>query len=339
MAVKKILKDFIFFINRNPVSKYLYNKEISLRSKMNLTDIYQLSKHIQVFSPFTMEINPANDWYGHASIFKKYLGLPQSYQFKFIIEHGTFPTEQVSEVELEPKLPVFLTYSNYRVDILKKYRDHAFSIGPFIHYAPTFYSKDKITSEKKRLGKNLLIFPAHSLSYVINDYDQKWFIKKINKLAKDFDSVRVCLFWADILLGLHKYYSDLGFECVTAGHILDPNFLPRLKTIIEISDLTISNDVGTHVGYSVYLDKPHIIFHKVPEVKGTKKWTNIQSDYWSSTPYLKLLKEFSKVSYNITPTQHKVANQYYGGKNNIKTKAYLLRIVDFAESIYSDNKP
>src|SRR3989338_6080314 len=117
---------------------------------MNLTDIYSLSKHIQVFSPFTYEINPANDWYGHANIFKKYLGLPQNYQFKFIIEHGTFPTEQVSEVELEPELSVFLTYSNYRVGILKRYSGHAFSIGPFIHYTPTFYSKEKIISEKKR---------------------------------------------------------------------------------------------------------------------------------------------------------------------------------------------
>lgn len=338
MAVKKNLKKILFFINRNPISKYLYNKEISLRSKMNLADIYRLSKHIQVFSPFTNEINPANDWYGHANILKKYLGLPQSYQFKFIIEHGTYPTEQVSEVELEPDLPAYLTYSNYRVGILKKYRDHAFSIGPFIHYAPAFYSKEKIISEKKSLGKNLLIFPAHSLSYIIPNYDKHWFINKVQSLAKDFDSVRICLYWADILLGLHKYYKELGFECVTAGHILDPNFLPRLKTIIETSDLTISNDVGTHVGYCVYLNKPHIIFHREPEVMGNKKWSKIQSDYWSSIPYQKLLKEFTKVNYRITTAQRKVANQYYGGKSNIKTEKELQKIVNFAEQIYQDSK-
>lgn len=338
MAVKKNLKKIIFLINKNSISKYLYKKEISLRSKMNLTDIYRLSKHIQVFSPFTNEINPANDWYGHANIFKKYLGLPQSYQFKFIIEHGTYPTEQVSEVELEPKLSTYLTYSNYRVGILKRYRDHAFSIGPFIHYAPAFYSKEKIISEKKRLGKNILVFPAHSLNYIIHKFDNNWFMQNVKKIAKDFDNIRICLYWADIQLGIHKYYQNLGFECITAGHILDPNFLPRLKTIIETSDLTISNDVGTHVGYSVYLDKPHIIFHKVPKIKGNKKWTNIQFDYWSSSPYQELLKEFTKVNYKITPAQRKVVNQYYGGKSNIKTRKELQKIVNFAEQVYQNSK-
>lgn len=338
MAVKKFLRGILFFVNRNLLYQYLYNKEITKRAKMDFTDIYPLSKHIRVFSPFTTEINPSNDWYGHAKHFKKYLNLPQNYQFKFIIEHGTYPTEQVTEIELEADLPVFLTYSDYRVDVLKKYRDYAFSIGPFIHYVPNLYSKEKLVSEKKRLGKNLLIFPAHSINYLKLDYNRQWLIKKVKKIAMDFDSVRVCLYWRDIELGLHKYYTDLGFECITAGHILDPNFLPRLRSIIETADLTVSNDVGTYISYSVYLDKPHIIFHKLPKIKANKKWAEITDDYWSSKPYQEILKEFSKVSYKITSKQRQIVNQYYGGKNNIKTPKEFQKIVDFTEQIYQDNK-
>src|SRR3989344_1711427 len=336
--LKKIIKDLVFTVNRNPVSSFIYEREISKRSKLPITDIYSLSKHIQVFSPFTKEINPANDWYGHAKNFKKYLSLPQNYQFKFIIEHGTYLNDKVAEVELEPNLPTFLTYSNFRVNVLKKYRDHAFSVGPFIHYASTLYSKEKINQEKKRLGKNILVFPAHSFSYIIHEYDKSWFINNIKNLTGDFKTVRICLFWADIQLGLHKYYERLGYECVTAGHILDPNFLPRLKTLIEISDLTISNDAGTHVSYCTYLNKPHIIFHKVPKVKGNKKWTKTSFDIWTAEPYKEILKEFSKISHRVTSIQRRVVDKYYGSKNNIKTPSELRKIVSFTEKIYQETK-
>ena len=37
-------------------------------------------------------------------------------------------------------------------------------------------------------------------------------------------------------------------------------FLSRLRSLISISDLTMSNSVGTHVGYCVYMGKPHYVY-------------------------------------------------------------------------------
>ena len=332
--LKRKLRDAIFFINKNPLSKFLYNGEISKRANLNLNQIIPLSKHIQLFSPFTNEIHPANDWYGHAKVFKKYLNLDRNYQFKFIIEHGSYTTEQISEAELEQDLPSFITSNEYRVKIFKKISDSSFSIGPYIHYAQNIYSREKIDAEKKRLGKNILIFPAHSLNFIIQDYDGKWFMNNVKKIAKDFQNIRICLYWADIQLGIHKYYENLGFECVSAGHILDPFFLPRLKTLIEISDLTISNDVGTHVGYCTYLNKKHIIFHKIPKIKTNKKWAEFTQEYWSSTPYQEILNEFSKTTNSITTKQREISNKYYGGKNDIKNPTEFKKIVDLTEKTY-----
>src|SRR3989344_6965030 len=75
-------KNILYKINKNPVSKALYDYEIQKRSGMPFTSILQLSRHIQMFSPFTCELQPVNDWYGHATILKKFLGLPKNYQFK-----------------------------------------------------------------------------------------------------------------------------------------------------------------------------------------------------------------------------------------------------------------
>lgn len=336
MALKKFVKNILYSINKNPVSKILYDREISRRSKMDLSDIIPLSKDINMFSPFTQEIHPVNDWYGHAKNFKNYMSLPQNYRFKFVNEHGVFLTEQVAQSELETDLPSFVTYSDYRVDVLKKYKKNVFKIGPFIHYAPHFFTKEKITYEKKRLGKNILIFHGHSLKSLIQKYNGDWFMKKVKSVAKDFDTIRVCMYWIDIQLGIHKYYQKLGLECITAGHILDPFFVPRLKSMLEIADLTISNDPSTHIGYSIYMNKPHILFHEFPKLETNKKRLKQILDLWSSKPYIETVKAFSSVNFNITPWQRKVVHRYFGSKEDTKTKVEFKKIVDLTEKIYQN---
>lgn len=61
---------------------------------------------------------------------------------------------------------------------------------------------------------------------------------------------------------LSRYYikqiqriSKKKYEVVTAGHYYDYNFLPRLRSIIETSDITMSNNLGSHLGQCIYLNK------------------------------------------------------------------------------------
>lgn len=334
MTPKNLVKKILYRISKNPLSKSLYNKEIDRRSKRALSDIIPLSRDINMFSPFTEELHPVNDWYGNAGNFKKYMKLPQSYPFKFVNEHGVFLTEQVAETELDSDLPTFVTYSDYRVEVLKKYKKNVFKIGPFIHYASHFFTEEKIASEKKRLGKNILVFPGHSLKALVQKYKNDFFLKNIKKVAGDFDTVRICLYWIDIQLGFHKYYQDLGFECVTAGHILDPYFVPRLKSLIDIADLTISNDASTHIGYCIYMNKPHIVFHEFPKLETSKQWTERVSKLWSSKPYLETIEAFSKVKFSISANQRKLVHHYFGSKEDTKTKEQFKKIVSLSEKIY-----
>lgn len=333
MIARKFFKKALFTINRNPLSKIFYQKDITKRSRMPLTDITSLSKHIQLFSPYTDEISTPNDWYGHAKIFKKFLGIPENYQFKFSIEHGLHLTDKILDIDFESGLPSCLTHSRFRADIIERNHKKAFIVGPYIHYAQSFYSKEKISSEKKRLGKNIIVFPGHSVKYLITMYDNDWFIKELKKIAKGFDSIRFCLYWADIQLGLHKYYQDLGFECITAGHVLDPFFLPRLKSIIQIADLTVSNNAATHVSYSIYLNKPHIIFRKYPKIIANQKWTKLARSNWAAKSYQDIINGFSEVNFKITSKQMQLADKYFG-INDIKTKSEFKKIVDLTEEIY-----
>lgn len=335
MNIKKITKKALYTFHRNPLSKLLFDREIQRRSKLPITDIESLSKHINMFSPYTSELQPVNDWYGHATILKNFLGLPKTYQFKFIIEHGTYFSDQVADIELESSLPSFITYSPYRAKVLKKYRKYAYAIGPFIHYAPYSLNHHELTKEKKRLGKTLLFFPSHSLIGLTNEYDMEWSYKKIKAISKGFNTIRVCIYWRDVLLSKHKFYQEKGLECVTAGHILDPLFLSRLRSIIYTSDLTVSNDASSPLSYCIYMGKPHIIFYQRPQMHGKKYFKKIMINYWKSKPYNQIIKEFSKIQLSISSRQQQLMN-YYSGINSIKTKGKLLKIVEETEKIYQN---
>lgn len=337
MNIRKPIKKVLYTLQKNPVSKFIYENEIKYRSKLSLTDTEKLAKHINVFSPFTCEINPPNDWYGHAKVFKQFLGLPDNYQFKAVIEHGLHLIDKVVDLELEIDLPSFITYSDFRKNIITKYNKKSFCIGPYIHYARHYLTDKQLSQEKKRLGKCLLLFPSHSSGDINIDYDINTLCNKVQKIAKNYDTVRVCLYWKEVLRGHAKYYQKFGFECVTAGHILDPNFLPRLKSIIETSSLTVSNTLGNHLGYSIFMNKPHFIIQQKEIARGRKSEVTKATKFNGSKLFDIVTKPFTKFTTGITPQQKRIVNHYWG-IDQIKTKKEFLKIIKETETIYQTKK-
>lgn len=338
MNIKKTIKNSLYGFYTNPLSKILYNNEIKNRSQLHLDEIIPLSQKINMFSPFSPEIHKPNDWYGHAKIFKQFLGLSKNYQFKFIIEHGLHLVKDVLDIELETNLPSFVTYSDFRANVIKKYKKNVFCVGPFIHYAPHYLTTQQLLNEKGRLGKTILLFPSHSSGDLDFKYDIKALCKKVEKLARNHNSIRVCLYWKDVLLGHAKFYKSFGFECVTAGHILDPLFLPRLKSIIETSDLTISNIAGNHVGYCIFMNKPHIILPQIHKISGRRSEKKLLEDvWWKSKSYIEVVNTFSKVFDRISQKQQQIVD-YYWGVSKIKTKKEFMNIIKKTEEIYKTYK-
>ncbi len=339
--LKVFFKQNLYRIVNNPISRSIYNREISRRKKLSFADIDMLAANINILSPYSSEINMPNDFYGHAKVLKEFLGLKEKDSFKFIIEHGIALSNYVNDLELESGLNSIVTFSDFRKDILKKFKKHSFAIGPIIHYAKGVLSNKQIEAEKKRLGKTLLVFPSHATLDVRSQYDMKEFGKFIKSYEKSFQTIRVCLYWKDILDGLGEYYKDQGFECVTAGHILDPLFLPRLKSIIECADYSVSNEAGTHIGYCVYLKVPHYIFEQKQVIQGKKK--EVERAYKIlNTPgalesYYQVVSAFTKKTSRISARQKHIANLYWGF-DQIKSHKKLMEIVNFTEKIYQQGQ-
>jgi len=336
-SLKSEAKKLLFRINDNKFERIRYENDIKGRAKLPFTEIAKLSKDIYIYSPHSSEILSSNDYYAHASTLKKYLKLKQKYQFKFIIEHGISVGSTIVELEKESPFRSAIVCSKPRANIWRKEGYHSYSIGPYINYAKPLLTKKQYIREKTRLGNNLLVFPAHSTKDVSVLYNVNNFCKIIEKYAKKYDSVRVCLYWKDILMGIGKIYQSYGFECVTAGHILDYNFLSRLKSIIETSTETMSNDLGSYSGYSLFLGKPHFIIKQELSLRGRQSEIDISEEGRRSTIFNKMLSAFSQKHNTITKKQLQLANYYYGF-DKIKTKNELLKIVSLTEKLYANQK-
>jgi hypothetical protein len=140
----------------------------------------------------------------------------------------------------------------------------------------------------------------------------------------EYDTVRACLYWKNI--DLAREYQKFGIEVVTAGHAFDPLFLPRLRSLIELSDLTVSNCVGTHLGYSVSLGKPHLLVNQDIERVDSKNeyYKGFVEDYLKEIE--KLNSAFGKYSESVTIDQRKILS-YYAGFEHLKTPEEMNKIL------------
>ena len=331
-------RDFV----RNYLLKKLYNKLPKKIATSDVRDIYFLSDLRYNYYPDFQELNEGNKLYSYAYCLKEYAGFDPKYVLKAAVEHGIRAHELGLEglPEVKSLLPTYFTSGGLLGEkyINKVCNKKVYSVGPYIHYAREYLSEEKKKKEKKRLGKNLLLIPTHSCAFdTIAKYDTNDLIKEVNRIVKDFDSVRVCLYWSDVMMGLDKVYEEAGFECVTAGHAYDIHFLSRLKSIIDLSDLVMDNSMGTPMTFSIYMKKPFYYFNQesigTTNVDGKKSIIKYSEQYQKSKYIPLFINAFSKYSETITKEQYDLVDKYCG-LSSIKSKSELIEIFNETEELY-----
>lgn len=247
-------------------------------------------------------------------------------------EHGFIFGSYVLKGFLKnPYLNKVITFSDYREQVLAEKGFKSIKIGPYIHYADPLLSSEHFIKLKQSLGKTLLVFPCHSGDTVTLNFNNDSFISFIESIKSDFDTVLVCMYWKDIQMGRDLFYLNKGYKVVTAGHIYDTYFLPRLKTIINLADMTISNDIGTHIGYCIYLDKPHYIYNQPIEFDESKskiEITNRSADEWNEFHTFRenLKTLFGNYSMKISAGQKTEIEKLFGF-NHIVDKETMIKLI------------
>ncbi|MDR2624599.1 MAG: hypothetical protein LBC39_08590 [Methanobrevibacter sp.] len=319
-------------------------------SNLKFDDIYSLIKpeNFKKDNPLTRNYTLQ---YGLGNCLKKYCGFKEDYKIKAFFEHGiVFSNHLEGPIRIHESLPSVVS-SSFRKEIIEnqKHNNGVYAIGPYIAYVDSLLSKEETENEKKRLGKNLLIFPAHSVKESKQNYDVENFCEKIKEISTDYDSVRVCLYWKDVTNGYGELYKQYGVEVVTAGYINDPLFLNRLRSIIECSTVTMSNKIGTHVGFTLYLKKPHYIINIKTESQEAIDTTINKMVNKAKFKLQKRIKEnnndkdIKQIEQLLTckaPNEKelsKLLNKYFGF-NEVKSKEQLKDIMLSCENQYSPIK-
>ncbi len=316
----------------------IYLNEIQDRVFASVTDLNSLCKDIplNIFSPFEYVSN--NAYYGMDVALKSYAGLPQSYYLKAHYSHISIAAVGDIWIEDYNTLPMLFTWAPSHEKAYKKVcRKPMYSIGPIIHYAQNAYTEEKIDAEKKRLGRNALFFPTHSSHESETVFSVEESLAALKSYEKEFDNIRVSIYWSDFLNNRHKPFLSSGYECVTAGHMFDPYFLPRLKALLSVTDYTFGNTFGTNIAYSIYMKKPFTLLSQ--EIiydfgKDPALIDNSEHRKACKSAVDKFLENFTHYSPEVSALQYNLCN-YYFGYDQVRTRDGLLTLLEASEDFFN----
>lgn len=293
--------------------------------------------NLKIPKAITPEVCPQNDYYGHAYNIKKYCDIDENYYIKAAIEHACYMGDDYAwDADINSKFNAIITLSPKRKEILeRKTPKKVFMLGPYIAYADYSKSKKDLDLEKERLGRTLVVFPTHSTTHAKMDFDNDLFIKEIKELSKEFDSVRICVHYADILRNKHLMYKEAGFQVVSAGNMFDMMFLPRLKSILYCCDMIMANDVGSYIGQAAFLNKPCYLYRQKLDIYGTEIKEAIEEYSLRNKDkfYNELFEKFNVPQDYISNEQRDIIN-YGWGVDQVKNKAELKGIIGKIEEIW-----
>ena len=287
------------------------------------------------------EVYRANSFYGIGEALRAFSGSTQC--IKACIEHGVYFGAYVNEQELHKSgLPCLITFGSARYDHIREVSDvPVIMVGPYIAYAKDYLKQEEFITAKEKLGKTLLVFPSHSIDRVKVSYELSSLFAEMEHVKTMFGikSILVCLYYRDLLNGVADIYEQKGYSVVTAGYREDSLFLPRLRSLIKLSDLTMSNSVGTHVGYCAYMGKPHYVFDQLKgyssdSILDSCEYKNVflKSQTLEKNEVAKLFSGFEK---KLTRQQENVMDRYWGFKN-IKSPLDMSVLLDVCEKAWSE---
>ena len=305
-----------------------FNKEVEYRVSC---DIFDYKRIAQPLPKHFEEILTDNNCFGMGRNLRIYSGIKNHFITSFV-EHGYFFGKYVPKQEKITFAKQILTFGDIRKKTLENQvkNKKIIPIGPYIHYAPFLYNEVKMAELKKRLGKTLLVFFSHAATGCRVSFDLDYIVSKIESIRNNFDSVIISLFWSDISSEIVNTLEKKGYIIFSAGHRYDYYFLSRQKTIIYLADVTMSNNIGTHIAYCTYMGKPHWIVRQEvtydSKDRGGKHNLNIVKQIKQDPLSLKekedLMITFAEYQDCLTDKQKQVASKYFGF-NHIKSQKQM----------------
>lgn len=317
-----------FFLKNKSVSwmmcwllRFAYRASLNEINERKEADIFDYARIARPLPKYFQEIITENNNFGVGFQIRRYANSKAKY-LDVLIEHGYFLGSYISFQERYTYASHIFTFGEVRKRHLLNILDKKVTmIGPYIHYADDYLRPEVFQKLKAQLGRTMLVFLAHASSGCKVTYEVDSLVNELEKIRDKFDSIVVSLFWSAVSdQALVNSLLAKNYKIFSAGHRYDPYFLCRLKSMIQLSDHTMSNSFGTHVAYCLYMKKPHWIYEQ--EIQGislnTKGEQNmligeeITKDPIADFEKCEIVNAFSEFSETLTEKQIEIGNKYFG---------------------------
>lgn len=162
------------------------------------------------------------------------------------------------ETAFKTDVPVLVTRQSQEI-YLRDREKKAFTVGSlFVNYR----RQKKI--ERSPNAKGTLVFPSHSTEFidVLMNWDE--YAEQLCHLPTELQPVAVCMYWKDLLAGVHASFEKRGIKVFTAGHYADIDFVDNFYEILRNFKYSSGNTVGSHAFYSVEMGIPYFILGSEP---------------------------------------------------------------------------
>lgn len=285
----------------------------------------------------TSEIHRSNDFYGQAALLKQYADLDPEYSLKAVLEHGVNMSGEVWDNDSQAPLPLILAHSTARKKILDSLCPMKAAVAGFgfLYALQLVQQQHPIDTDRK----GTLVFPCHSTHVTTNRFDHAEFAEKLASLPDEYKPVDICLYWKNFLLGESAEYEKRGLNVVSAGHMFDNLFLPRLADLCRRYRYATANEVGTHIFSSVSAGCRFFYTRSGPVVRSCpdeERKNDMMDDRYHSLT-MKTQQLFAHPVDEITPEQDQFVREMIG-TDHLLSPEQLRKVLNRAERLYRRRK-
>ncbi len=297
-----------------------------------------------------------NNVYGVAKNIKRYLGISQEYCLPGVTRHGIH-FEMFNHVDLHPnEFPngdpsvdyrTVLSWPNFMDPIYER------NVGKervLPTAAPFVYSIHNWEEQRKSEGhfdkvkrEGTMFFPRHSTysRTVVTDYNKMY--RDLEALPDHMKPIKVCVFHADVDLGVADEAIKRGYETFCCGSTMDQNFHWRMLDILSTVKYACSQKITSNAMYATMAGVHYFLLDAKMKYINQDQFPILRmKDGADPEGALRHKKEvtdqFRELDESALPERLKTAQRLLGYDRKKTPKEYLRELVEFSGRNFTDKQ-
>ena len=263
--------------------------------------IRDIDSYNNLYTKDILSIIPDNNFYSIKTVLQN-LNISSDEVF---CEHGLYFGDYFQERLKKSWIKSVVSFSDFRGEVICSNNKNKILIGPYIHYVKPiedhYFDEEYFLVMISHSTKGLKLKENYNLNNYVMSLEKKFGMKSLLLIhPNDLDQVK-----------------GYNLEYTTCGRMEDNYFLNRLKRLIQDSKFVVTDFIGTHIGYIIFLNRKIFAIKKAFISEGTKE--NLKKEFGERiltdlyiSQIAKLEKEIKYDEFIESDIFHQLVAEYWG---------------------------